>query len=385
MSHRIVARAIGLALAFAPLACAFQTAEPEDRSAVEPTASEEQPFVAGFASVKDLANKNDWAGGVAIDPYGTSAVGTLFTAADKPTYWIARYSPAGALQWSKTGSGYGDAMVGSSAGRTYAGIEYTLSPLIAQNKLAVLAYQKSGLDMWSAGVLTTPLAVVPRMVDLALGPSSSVVWVGTQQAEITYVGKLDSGGAALWSKSFAGRPTAVALDAAGKVCVVGSKGASAWLWRMSADGVVEVDLAVPGPAQLTDVAVRPDGKLVATGKIMTPAMIYYGWLGILSADGVVEKGVTTDADTLRGVALDSVGRVFVTGSFYSPVTSRDVVVRRYSADLVQLDQWTKSGTPSGRDEGIRISALANSTSVAIVGNLQNAATAQDVLVQVLTP
>lgn len=123
----------------------------------------------------------------------------------------------------------------------------------------------------------------------------------------------------------------------------------------SADGVATTALT-SGHDQPTGVAVQADGKILVVGKSGDEfALVRYTADGRLdtgfSSDGIVTTGVGSGVDTAEAVALQSDGRILVAGYSASAATGDDFALVRYNPDG-SLD----SGFGSG---GMVVSAIAS--------------------------
>lgn len=140
-------------------------------------------------------------------------------------------------------------------------------------------------------------------------------------------------------------PRALAQDAAGRLVVVGNAGtgssfADAGAIRLTAEGALDPTFGGDGRVvldlgsvfdELTDVAVAPDGKLVAVGAALTSLVVR------LEDDGDLDPTFDGDgiaAPALAGVLLDRVavqadGRIVVAGYRLSP---SELVVARLGTD-----------------------------------------------------
>lgn len=143
----------------------------------------------------------------------------------------------------------------------------------------------------------------------------------------------------------------VALDGDGNVIVTGNAGAELLIARFNPDGSLDASFGVDGVAHVphgpsplaTDVEIDADGKILVSATVRAEDhRLLHGSLVRLLPDGAIDRtfgdgGAVTidvggDVALASGVAVDSTGRIIVTGTVMDPETSRDVYVVRLLPD-----------------------------------------------------
>lgn len=169
-----------------------------------------------------------------------------------------------------------------------------------------------------------------------------------------FVGKLDPGGNWLWAVRAGGSGTdngyGIATDSSGNSYLCGSF-----------QGAASFGSLTPAPYSGYDIYVA---KLNTSGN----------WLWASSAGG-------SSADHARGIALDSAGNCYVTGSFNGTATFGTQSLTSYNSSddifVAKLNssgtwQWAKKAGAGDQDKGLGIAADSNGTSY-ICGYFQGAA------------
>jgi len=276
--------------------------------------------------------------GIAVDGAGNVVVaGFEVDAVSDPNLWLAKYDPAGQLQW-----------------------EVSLDP-------------SGGLDDRLYGVAIDPDDNILVTGDVDVMPSASDVWVA----------KLDPQGAELWSRTFDGPSMGddggrgVASDSLGNVAVTG-------FVRVD-DGDVDIFVAkldpagntlwsdvVPGPEVLDDrgqgVAIDADDAVIVAGYVSNGGFNRDVWLRRYDEDGDVVWTQTWDngnnaEDAGFGVTVRPDGMIAVAGMTPVIATNQDVFLSLWDGTgaLVWIKQF--GGQAYLDDQGLAVAADADSNLV----------------------
>ena len=172
----------------------------------------------------------------------------------------------------------------------------------------------------------------------ALQPDGKIVVVGHSRTDFALArfnpdGSLDTGfgdnGKVITSFSSEYETArAVAIQADGKIILVGLAGDYIAVVRYNADGSLDTDFAVGGlatsvPGFGNAVVVQPDGKIVVAGGIGDMVVLRYLPDGSLDAtfdgDGMVIMDISGNSESASAVTLHPDGRIIVAGGTFNGV------------------------------------------------------------------
>ena len=234
------------------------------------------------------------------------------------------------------------------------------------NEIRVVRYNADGSfdsSFGSGGVVSTLVQAAAATEDLVIQSDGKIVVVGHSQnvsspssllvvrynSDGSLDNTFDGDGVFLSQQDSLGK--AVALQADGKIVAVGLTGAGDFLIeRLNTDGSPDSGFGTGGIVitdingdtdSAEDVAIQPDGKIVAAGwtsKLTTVvgALARYNTDGSLDtsfdSDGIVNPLTPGAAfEVIEGVALQTDGKIVVAGSF-DPGTGNAFEVKRYNAN-----------------------------------------------------
>jgi uncharacterized delta-60 repeat protein len=298
----------------------------------------------------------------------------------EPTsFLVARYDAAGTLDESFGTGGISTATVGPSSGGTSVAIQSDGKIVVGGGTtegwtFALARFSPDGtLDpgFGSGGKVITNVGINSSINDLAIQPDGKIVvgggngdWGDARNfivARYLSNGTLDqtfgTGGVAF--TNFYGRggmARALAVQPDGKIVEVGYTGLPSYPWgalgavRFNSDGTLDATFGTGGKATTSfgaggagwDVALRPDGKIVAVGGASTNAA--NGGFGVaqFNSDGTLDTSfggvgwVFTDfgssSDDARSVALRPDGKIVAAGDWVTPSYNGDFALAQYNAD-----------------------------------------------------
>ena len=277
----------------------------------------------------------------ALTVYNQGPSGTAGTTLPPTGAFVAKYSSAGAVLWAARISsvlGYGIATDSSgnvfvtgyySAALTVynqgpSGTAGTTLPFTGGNDVFVAKYSSAGDVVWAARIAGTTTSIEQGNA-IATDSSGNVFVTGYYSAALTvynqgpsgtagttlpftggndvFVAKYSSAGDVVWAARIAGTTTsidrgqAIATDSSGNVLVTGRYGAALTLYNQGPSGTAGTTLPFAGG---NDVFVA---KYSSAGDVVWAAQIG-----------------SASTDTGFGIATDSSGNVFVTGSYSAALT-----------------------------------------------------------------
>jgi uncharacterized delta-60 repeat protein len=297
----------------------------------------------------------DWGGGVAVAPDGSVyAVGSSHETGNTYDIWVRKYTPDGAVVWTRTYDEgnylqYGNGLAVSPDGSVYVvGITVAVS-----GDIVILKYSPEGDLLWRR-TYDGAAADDDAAYDAAVAGDGSLYVTGAVWAvhnyESLWLGKYSPDGVLLWKRTYPnpsrtpseGRGLALARN--GDVYVAGE----VWAPQLGSDNNVLVCKYSPsgallwtrryaGPAHgwdmATDVAVRRDGSVFVVG--MTELAGYRDrlWLRKYSPGGTPLWTKTFRGQALdtygSGVAITPLGGICVTGSSYPAGGTAQFLLQEY--------------------------------------------------------
>jgi hypothetical protein len=322
--------------------------------------------------------------------------------------FIAKYSSAGAVLWAAqiagSGTDQGTGIATDASGNVFVAGFYSAAltlynangttgatlPFTGGFDGFVAKYSSAGAVLWAAQIAGTTTSD-DRSVEIASDPSGNVVVTGYYGAAVTlyntgggtgatlpftggsdvFVAKYSSAGAVLWAAQIASTGTdyanAIATDSSGSVFVTGEYGAALTLFNTG--GTTGATLAFTGGV---DAFVA---KYSSAGAVL--------WATRISA-----QIFTAGNDIGFGLATDTSGSVFVTGSYNATVTlfntgggvgatlafaggNYDCFVAKYSSAGAVL--WATRIASTGADAGDAL-ATDSSGNVFVGGTYQSTVT-----------
>jgi len=165
---------------------------------------------------------------------------------------------------------------------------------------------------------------------------------------------------------------AVAVQADGKIVVVGSNGSAFLLARYNSNGSLDTSGFGTGGKVTTDfgggfvrasaIVIQPDGRIVAAGSAASNfALARYntdgGLDGSFGGGGKVITDFNGDSDRINGLVIQPDGKLVATGEATSPATGTDFALARYNTNGT-LDSGFGSGGKVTTDFGGFDSAAA---------------------------
>ena len=302
-------------------------------------------------------------GDVYISGYATSS------GAGGPDLFVAKYNSSGVIQWQRTlgsnltNESYGIA-VDSSENVYVAGVHQFNSGY----DLLIAKYNSSGDVQWQRTLGTS--AGFEYSGKIALDPSGNLYIGGYTQlspytADVDFiVVKYDSSGNLQWQRtigaSSADYPGGIAVDGSGNVYVNGYLGTyNIAIAKYNTSGTLQWQRTLGGSGTdiANGIAVDSSGNSYIIGRTSSGGAGGNDFLiAKYDTSGNLEWQRTlggTDYETGRGVAVDSSGNVYVTGSTqYGPAGSNDVLIAKYNSSGVI--QWQRTLGASGVDNAFGI-------------------------------
>jgi uncharacterized delta-60 repeat protein len=297
---------------------------------------------------------------VAIDPSGRAVVaGSALTFETGSNFALARYSPGGALDTSFGEGGIALTQVGSAAPRAVAiqpdGKIVAVGPAADSGRPVVVRYTGDGIldpTFGGDGIVDAMVAglSLDDPQDVAVQPDGKIlVAVGARSSGVSAhafaVLRLDPDGSldttfdgdGVATASFGSGSAvsgALAVQADGRIVAAGYSGSptSVAVARFDAEGAADASFGGDGTvlttfegtsARVTEVAVQPDGKIVAAGRIDTTnadvLLVRYMEDGSLDTSFAGDGSATADGhfgDSARGLAIQSDGMLLVSSDGY---------------------------------------------------------------------
>ena len=224
------------------------------------------------------------------------------------------------------------------------------------------------LDFGINGVVITDLATPDEdVLDIAIQPDGKIVLVGrneefgTTGLERRWVvirynadGTLDTdfapNGTGVYNPlTHLGWATSVALQPDGKIIVAGQKASDVSVLRLNEDGSPDLTFGTAGYASVdlssnsiaADVAVQPDGKIVATGEYdrnASPLMFVVRLTATgfpdnsFGAVGYIQPNWGYSEIDINRIVIDSDNKVLITGVAQFPNNEDDIFLTRFNID-----------------------------------------------------
>lgn len=384
---------------------------------------------------------NAWIGGFLE---GNVDLGDGASVADQIDPFLLELDPSGAfataLRWANTGYQAINQVAVDGRGHviatgTYAGdADFGLGPLDNGGSLSVflLAFDATGQSLWQKDFFETnveqqgtDVAVVPGSDDVLLaghfkGGLGGLV-AATTRFDV-FAMRFGSDGTLQWEKSWGDdaddqRTGGLDVDAAGNVYLTGQLAGAvdfgsgalqsttatldAFVAKLdpAGEGQWSVLIESPEDVEANDVAVAPDGRVVAVGTFESSLTVGGAtltsaapterdiFLLVLGPDGDVDTlkryGDAAGSQVVEGVAIDAYGNIALTGRFESQLvvdglvlqgsslTTHDIFAVLLAPDTTPL--WGKAfGEAASIDGGLGV-AFSPSSDVGIVGALRTAA------------
>jgi uncharacterized delta-60 repeat protein len=281
--------------------------------------------------------KDDWGWGIAVDSSRnvyvsgeTQSFGTGSSGA-----FLLKYDPNGTLLWQKTwGATQVDFSLGiavDSSGNVYV-IGGTTSFGAGLSDVLLLKYDPDGTLLWQK---TWGGEKYDKVFGVAVDPSGSIYMTGGTESFGTALRdvlllKYGPDGTLLWQKTWGGKNFDigfdVAVDSSGSIYVTGRTNIDVFLLKYDSSGKLlwQKTWGRIGLNSGFDVAVDSSGNAYVAGRRESDALLLkYGPDGKL----LWQKtwGGKYKDDVGCGIAVDSSGRIYMTGGTYSPLrTLQDI-------------------------------------------------------------
>src|SRR3989339_211239 len=210
---------------------------------------------------------------------------------------------------------------------------------------------------------------------IAVDSSGNVYAIGneeiTGQSANIWIRKYDNNGAEIWTRTYNGvangvdMGSGIAVDISGNVYVTGSEEIAGhsyniWTRKYNSNGAEIWTRTYNGAANSTDsgigIAVDDSGNVYVTGTEEVTGQSYNIWTRKYDSSGSevwtkTYNGSANASDYGSGVAVDSIGNVYVTGCETVTGQSYNIWTRKYDSDGSEV--WTKTynGNANGTDVG----------------------------------
>lgn len=269
-------------------------------------------------------------------------------------------------------------------------------------KAAVLKFNSAGTLLWQKGFNG---AYSYNVANCVTADSSGNIYVGGEFAKSasyadTGILKLDSSGNILWQRrlsvtTYEGYPYGIVVDGSGNVFVAGyywksSGGYTAtYLVKYNSSGTYQwkVGLDVAGNTTNAFRSMKVDvsgnmyiaGYNVVVGGTQRATLAKYNSAGVLQWNRVVPSVATDDYNAVS-VALDSVGGVYMVGSYKA---TPDALIVKYNTSGTL--QWSRGITGTGTEYGLSVDVDSKDAPILAGASSSDGAGQQDALTARLYP
>jgi uncharacterized delta-60 repeat protein len=316
-------------------------------------------------------SSTDQGNGIAFDSAGNFYVtGTTSSqGAGSVDVLLAKYNSSGTIQWQRTLGGasseYGFGVAVDSSGNVYV-TGYTSSQGAGSNDFLIAKYNTSGTIQWQR---TLGGGTAENGRGIAVDSGGNVYVSGYTGSSLVIITKYNTSGTIQWQRTLGSGLEdcyGIAVDSSGNVYVTGStSGAGAGIAdvliaKYDTSGTIQWQRVLGGGAMDLGygVAVDSSSNVYVTGYTRSQGA---GGSDILIAkynsSGTIQwqriLGGSGD-DTGYGIAVDSSGNVYVTGTTSG---SNDVSISKY--DTSGTIQWQRTLGGSGNDTGYGIAVGSN--------------------------
>jgi cysteine-rich repeat protein len=234
------------------------------------------------------ANGTDSGNGIVIDPFGDIVVvGHTTTTAEGRDVLLRKYTPDGAVAWTRTYSGsagstdHGYAVAASASGEIYA-VGY--ETVTGEGKNAWLGkYDTDGNQLWSR-VINGDAGLDDELRGVAVSPEGPVVCGLEWAVDVpwqSFVRKYDAEGSIVWTELYTGGSAegalcnAIAIDPSGDLVWTGAENVTAIreivVRRLDPDGNARWTTRVPAQGEGADqgrgIEVAADGEILVGGRV----------------------------------------------------------------------------------------------------------------------
>ncbi len=323
----------------------------------------------GFDPVTNAALPFVYEGGISCllrQPDGKILIGgTFFKVNGIPRYRIARLHPDGSLDTSfDPGSGANDRVYSfhlDSSGHLYvAGAFNNFAGYAGKNFLVRLDAATGALDpTFTSGLNGVATELLPL-------PDGGFLVGGVFTAPQSYLCRFDVGGvrAASYVHTLTAAPSSLALAPSGLAFYASFRSAPFLGRFLLADGSADAAFSATGfNGSINEIAVQPDGKVVAFGDFTSPSRFAARVTDSGALDPLFVLGGTAPSDGNLAVALDPAGRIWFGGS---NVALNGVAATRIAVFEGDLPPLAWAVQPSSRsaspEENVVFAAQARATS-----------------------
>lgn len=305
---------------------------------------------------------NDYAAGVTIDSSGNTYIvgNTDFDGVGPTAILLAKYNPAGVLQWQEALVGDGVNTEGTAVAAAPTGHVYVCGfNSVATSEIVIAKCDSAGGIVWSQTVSGTPLTGLSIAVD------ADFVYVGSQNNVSWQVMKLDLTGAMVWQRIFhqtAGSHTFAKLhvDTAGNIYLTGNTNYQTQgfddlvVIKVDSSGTVVWQQALGGiqDDRGHDVTVDSSGNVFVAGFTSSnvgtadAVLVKYSSAGTLLWQRAIGGGVG-DSTAGHGVATDAAGNAYIVGSYNTTGVYTPAFIAKYDASGNAVWNRTLGTTDTG--------------------------------------
>ena len=282
---------------------------------------------------------------------GVDGVGNVYVAGYGTSYTTitAKYSPSGNIQWQRGAIAtspdaifiYGGAA--DYAGNSYS-VGYYLEDATAATSLVIIKYNSDGVYQWSNQYSSTTGR------SIAVDSSGNIYVQGTYSSNALVL-KLNSAGVTQWQKSLdivSNTDGGIAVDSSGNVYVTVTVANAIQIIKYDTSGTILWQRQLDGAGNDSGKAIAVDSSnnVYVIGNSAVSAVTGIQ-IAKYNTSGTIQwqRRLTSTAGYTegRGIAIDSFGNMYITGSSYASDASAKTVIAKLPSDGSLTGTYTVGG------------------------------------------